>query len=387
MKLATKILALIAFVPLLGFCLFGQMLTGPAIPDSTAQRLYFLGLSNMDSQTRQAHLTYNAQLPAADILSVVTAVNTFKTSYDEAVTQYNEAVGNGSGFSQSELSTFQRQQANITAIAMGYVQSQLSEAGYAALQGDIAIAKNQMEIPYAVPASGATVSPASSTMGCCYSSIASQTVNVISSSPFHATVTFTRTLEGSASVSDPSIKHQGTVTAHVGAQSQTNQGQWLTPNIYINLSASVTLDTNLDSCLMSNSGCSDMSLGSVTCSVAGLVYTTPSFPTIKFQAGVDSIWYGDPIVANPLTGSCNWTVTDPNCKNVCRCTQQSITFSCHDSHGINYESVLNTVLWSEFQFGSRITGTCFHGTVFDKLLPNYAAPLTCSSSKPHWGIW
>ena len=119
MKLATKILALIAFVPLLGFCLFGQMLTGPAIPDSTAQRLYFLGLSNMDSQTRQAHLTYNAQLPAADILSVVTAVNTFKTSYDEAVTQYNEAVGNGSGFSQSELSTFQRQQANITAIAMG----------------------------------------------------------------------------------------------------------------------------------------------------------------------------------------------------------------------------------------------------------------------------
>jgi hypothetical protein len=315
MKL-NKMLLSIAFVALFGRgCLFGQTLTGAAIPNSIAQRLYFLSLSNMDLQTRRAHLT-NAKLPAADIRAAMVAVDTFKTNYEQAVTQYNTAVGNGSGV----LSTFQRERANITATAMGDLQSYLSTAGYSALQHDIASANNHMEVPYGPMASSATTASTATNMGCCYSMITSQTVNVISYSPVHATVTFTRTLEGSNTISDPSIKHQGSVTAHIGTRSQTTQGQWLTPNIYINLNASVTLDTNLDSCLMSDPGCSDLSLSSVTCTVGGLVYSSSWLDKLFRLATTNFIHNGN------TTNSCRYDLFCPNGNTYATCKLSPVYF-------------------------------------------------------------
>lgn len=166
-------------------------------------------------------------------------------------------------------------------------------------------------------ASSATVNPATGTMGCCYSTITNQTVNVISSSPFHATVTLNRTLEGSNSISDPDIKHRGSVTASVGTRSQTTQGQWLTPNIYINLNASVTLDTNLDTCLLNGPGCADESSDSVTCTVGGLVYAfQESGPPLLRIA---STYFGPPVVVGG-DNKCFWgslacsAGTQPTCR-------------------------------------------------------------------------
>jgi hypothetical protein len=357
MKL-TKMLMLITFVALFGWgSLFGQTSTGPAIPDSTAQRLYFLSLSNLDVPNRQAHFTFsNKHQSAVDISASLTAVSDFQTSYNQAVEDYNNAV-KGSGFSQGILATFQHAQANITAIAMGYVQSHLSAAGYTALQDDIASAKNHMEIPYGqttMAMAGTTTT--TTNMGCCYSLIATQTVNVISSDPFRATVTFSRTLEGSATISDPSIKHQGSITAYVGTRSQTNQGQWLTPNIYINLNASVTLDTALDSCLLSNLGCSDSSTDFVHCSVAGTVFQT-TFPFIGAGFRLSAAEFAG------LSGTrCAWL---PTCVGTCSTPYTTNTNSsggCYTTgpyrQCIDFVVANECVLYRVTCFGRKAPGVC-----------------------------
>jgi hypothetical protein len=300
MKL-TKMLLLIAFVALFGCgSLFGQTLNGPAIPDSTAQRLYFLNLSNLDSPTRQAHLANNTGLSATDITTATMAISNFKTSYDQAVTQYNTAVTSASGFSQGALSTFQSQQADTTAIAMGYVQSRLSPAGYTALQTEITSTKSTIKA--ASTGSTMVMGTTSSSMGCCYNTITSQTITVLSWSPRRATLTFTTTLEGNVpTFTYPGVVHQGTIYSHVGNEVGSVTGSWAAPNVYINLTTNVILDTNYDTCLV-DGYCTEVTTAAVHCSAinGGNQFTSSSFAQVEV-AVTEGYWGGSPPPACSVT--------------------------------------------------------------------------------------
>lgn len=123
-----------------------------------------------------------------------------------------------------------------------------------------------------------------SNMGTNYRVTGYNVMTVTSFSPFHATVTFYKTLMGSYPLGLP-ITHQGALQVSVGNHSSNSSTNWQAPDIYINLTQSVTLDTGVDLCLSSTEGCEDNSVAYVYCSEApeGVAIATFPFTLVKWE--------------------------------------------------------------------------------------------------------
>jgi hypothetical protein len=237
-------------------------ITGAAIRDDTAQRLYFVSLSNMDSKTLESHLIFNLGLRAADLAAASQVVTEFKTQYNDEVRIYNDSLA--TGFTESKLGNFHTRRAMATSDALANAERTLSVPAFKTLQADIQKAKNKMFVGVAT---GAT-----SSMGCCYNMVQNDVITVESDSPFHFKLTHQVLIEGHVTVSiPPGPMHQGQVFTSVAGHKNDTYGPEVTPNSYLQVSTSVALDSNTDACLTDDTGCTGDDNGDVICTEAGEV--------------------------------------------------------------------------------------------------------------------
>jgi hypothetical protein len=125
---------------------------------------------------------------------------------------------------------------------------------------------------------------------------------------------------------------------------------------------------------------------SVFCSAAqGLLLSVISLPKLRF--GVDFIPYGDPVLFNPLQGTCTWQMADPDCRSVARCVQDEIISACHDQDLDSFLSVTKGIPWLEVQTGNTVKGACFNGSVLEQTRSEFVTAGTCSAVPSHLGVW
>jgi hypothetical protein len=267
------LLLMLSLVP----CTLCQNITGSGVSDGDAHRLYYISLSSLSLSLLRDNLTNNVGLTADDVTAAMTALGNFKLLDDSAISQYNATVS-ASASNYTALTALQTQQAVITSDTQTFLRKTLSAVGYAALESTITAEKVNMSISpgTAAHSMASMASPMSGPPGCTgmnpqYSTTKTQTMSILSWSPFHATATFTWTLSGTTQTSGDcgSVTHTGTVNVAVGGHyfSQQLSGN---PTTYFLIPASVTLDTNeTNSCLVTHPGCEDDSNDGVYCSFIG----------------------------------------------------------------------------------------------------------------------
>lgn len=170
--------------------------TGTAIRDAAAQRLYFLSISNMDSDKVSDYFHYNLGFQPADVAAAVKEIAEFRKQYGENTAAFNATVGDGTGFSESLQADFQAHQAVITSDALEELSSSLSKPAFRVLLADIRSAKNKMVVND--PSAGIP-----NAMTCCYSVSETDAMTVLSTSPMHVTLTHTLTIEGNVQLFIP----------------------------------------------------------------------------------------------------------------------------------------------------------------------------------------
>ena len=261
------------------------VVTGAAIPDATAQRLYFVSLANLPTVEVANHFRFNLGFQDADVASAVNEIAEFKRQYEGNTAEYNGTVGaNGVGFKESLRANFRDRQTVITSDTLGRMEGSLSRQAFMRVVGDIQSAKRNMGI--ATPA-------ASNPMGCCYNYVITDTSNILSTSPFHATWTHQLTVEGSASGAYPGVTHYSSISISANGHTFSGSSPRVSPSTYIDFSGSVTLDSNNDPCLTQDQTCAANDTGNVICSASGLLFLA-SIRELTELAWTQVIWGGTP---------------------------------------------------------------------------------------------
>jgi hypothetical protein len=120
------------------------------IPDSTAYRLFFLGVSEMPSPslaetTRQrAHLT-RAGLKENDLQAAAPVLASFKTQYAALIAQYNESADVKAG-SQAGLALFLSKREALVQATRDELRTALSPKGMASFHAHVIAEKVNMKV-------------------------------------------------------------------------------------------------------------------------------------------------------------------------------------------------------------------------------------------------
>ena len=284
--------------------LCAQTITGPTIPDATAERLYALNLTNMSTAQQTDYFTNDVQLAPSDITPALTLVTQFQASYSAAVNTYNTAIGtDGSGLTTGVLTTFQNAQTSATTAFMNNAALTLSPQDYTSLVADIEAAKNNM---FVGDGGGGSMSG-------WYSMITQYSMHVLTTKPFHATVTMTQTLDGNVPFNVEGVTHQGSLSIKIDGHVASYTGAKVPTDTYMDYSAALTLDSATDDCLLSDDGCPDLSqyAAQVECSEVGTVAQDPG-PQLLEIAYTRVIYLGTYSGCSVVSGAtwCNFNVAN-----------------------------------------------------------------------------
>jgi len=240
----------------------------------------------MDNATVKSYFTFNLGFPAADIVAAVQMVAEFRTQYNDEVRIYN--ASQATGFNESSLANFQARSAIVTSDALASAGSMLSAPAFKALRADIQRAKYKMFVSNDPPLT-------SSPTGCCYNTVQSDVLTAQTYSPPHVTLIHSLTVEGNwPGTMMSGAMHHGNVFIESGNHVATVSGPFVTPTSYISVSASVTLDSNTDPCLLDLTvPCTGNENAGVQCTQAGgLAYFAFSFE--DEIAYTQAAWVGTP---------------------------------------------------------------------------------------------
>ena len=162
---------------------------------------------------------------------------------------------------------------------------------------------------------GAISGPTCQMSGFNYAEATTYTTTLVSLSPLRVTLTTTHTITGNSTIFNNcgGVTHTATSTVSLAGKSSTNFTT-VPPNYYINLSASLTLDSAVDSCLI-GAGCSDTSSDQVFCSFIGHnVFQEKAPPLGQVEVAFTQVkWGGSPAPSCDTNGACiyavNWNCT------------------------------------------------------------------------------
>ena len=176
-------------------------------------------------------------------------------------------------------------------------------------------------------------------------------------------------------------QHSFYVTNQLNGSGPSNlhQGTWSYAQ-YVNLSQSWQAPGQ-------NGVNTSFSGGFISCNIIGTFFSFSI--NIKFQSGIDDIWYDDPVAFPPIK-ICQWSpVSQPNCYTS-GVAKQSIlnplTYQCWDSQMV-YKSVLDAVPWVEVQIGAKVYGAALFTVPWEKKQGWPTAAQPCTAIPAHLGTW
>lgn len=225
------------------------------------------------------------------------AIDAFTESHNRAVDRYNSAVSHGA---YGLYTAFQKEQANIAATAMLFLQSRLTQYGFATIQSDLQDSKNSMTV------ADTATTPLATSMSCCYSTVQSKTSTLVSTSPLRATVTISTTISGSSVGGGAGIYHKATVNLSVDNQVGSASSGYVSPSTYINITASVVLDTSTNLCLTDGAFCFENSTAQVYCTAANAYIAQFPF-TAQVEVAFTQAYWKQGMAYTCSKGSCTYT--------------------------------------------------------------------------------
>jgi len=364
-------------------------ITGKAIPDATARRLYFLSLSNLDDAVLPSYFRFNLGFPPADVAAATTVVRDFRVRYNDAVTIYNNSIGeDGSRFTQALSRDLDENEGIATTDAIESASSTLSQRAMKVLLDDINKSKGKMVVSGSTvvsgsgevqaTSSGTVQATTTSSMSCCYQMTHVDVWNIVSASPPHVILTHTVTMAGHVpNFSAPGIYHQARIQITKPFTNINASGQYVAPSTEINFSATMTADSNYDPCLLDGSLCNGGSdvggfggsdTGGIFCTAANGDTFSTSISTEEEAAFTQVYWPGE--AAAPATcftdGSCTYPVAW-DCTPATTPPDDPVT----DINGGDYRATApNGVTW-------RTLAGCLRWVVTGQVF-NFTTPWVCS---------
>jgi hypothetical protein len=348
-------------------------ITGKALPDAAARQLYLVSLSHVDDATLPLYFKFNLGFQPADVTAATKIVHDFRVQYNDVVNSYNDSIGeDGSRFTVALSRDLDGHQAVVTSDAIESASITLSKHAMTVLLNDIQRSKNKMTI-----SSDGEV-PATGSMSCCYQMTYVDVWNIVSASPPHVILTHTVTMTGHVpNFNPPGIYHQARIQITKPFTNVNASGQYVAPSSEINFSATMTADSNYDTCLLDGSLCNDGSdvggfggsdTGNIFCTAANSNTYSTSVSTEEEAAFTQVFWPGE--ATSPATcftdGSCAYPV-------VWDCTPQTTPPDDYVSgvKGGDYRELApNGVTWRTLSGCIRYVVT---GQVF-----NFKTPWICS---------
>ena len=170
----------------------------------------------------------------------------------------------------------------------------------------------------------ASVPPPPSGMTCCYNMTHVEVWNILSASPPHVTLTHTVTVSGNVSSGAPiGVTHNAVINITKNAHHISGTGPSVAPNIQINFSQTLFMDSNTDTCLLDGSLCnggSDIAgatgsdEGDIFCSYLLSDVYSVSISSQEEAAFTQVFWPGESVIAATCTpqGACDYPVL-PDC--------------------------------------------------------------------------